>query len=1104
MYIRRLQLEPYGAFSSLEIELGEGLTVVVGANEAGKSTALRALTDLIFGIPRQTDMAHSFVRKELTVMAQVTIGSDVVEIQRTAEGLSSGTKQLPSPWGVDGVEPTDGGAWWLARFGIDHTRLRRGGREVMNGGGDIGELIFAATEGTSARQMRQTVEEEANKIWKPRGQKLRLSEAVNTFRETKDRVAERQARSAQVAQLEREVTEAAKALAVAEQELLDADRGQKRSEEDSRAIRHTLKYLAAQVELTKIDGEGPRVDAQQLEQWDKARQDVDKNASESKVLTGEINKLEQGLVALPDRPELLADGEAIKGLVADFPVARDALKRAREQHDPKIDELGDRLRRLLARVRVTAEDIDVALEQVLVDAERRAELNDQVRDLASYREHCERSQGDVSEAIGVLAERALVIDTDEAEAVDTQALKEARQQVRNAEDKLKEVGNRISNLREKEDEHNAAAMVAPFEPRFGEHELQEARDARDGAWAGVRRAWLTEEPTDKANRLAMADEFDAAQRNADEISDQVADDRTEQVRQQTRGEMLNELLIGIRKDIDEKSKALKEAEADRRQAMQRWIDSWAPARLNARPDFDDLEAVVPAIAKIINARRDLANVKAEIHAAEQKWVQTCRQFGLSEQMTPSMWTERESSLSDIDMATAERDKERRASAREMQRWGDYLRRLRPMVEKHEIDWPKDPDVDAVSAAVDTLSKAAESAIADERERKSLRVKLKEKQTEKAGVDGNLHQAQVTINAIRATYGDPDEQEMGELIDRGRRAIKQELVRDEAARDLQNALNPGSQIEEVVERLRDEDEASVQLNLDKCHEARSTAKAIRDKAFEESRARQQELDEITGRGGAVEALAKLERNRETVARLAQQWAQHQLEILMINKVLERLGSEQSSDLLEHAGEILEQITQGAWVALQIKESGERRTLMVVGADEKRFDTGELSEGTADAVYLALRLAAVARHHRQRVEADRPVFPLVLDDALITLDDPRSSGVLRALSTLADGLQVVVFTHHPHLGYLASEMPGVQVTTIPEPLSKSEDADPAAIRERAKAPLFEAPRRQPQSRDASRKEELQSIREWARGHGYTVGDKGRIPLPVREAYEAAHAL
>ena len=34
------------------------------------------------------------------------------------------------------------------------------------------------------------------------------------------------------------------------------------------------------------------------------------------------------------------------------------------------------------------------------------------------------------------------------------------------------------------------------------------------------------------------------------------------------------------------------------------------------------------------------------------------------------------------------------------------------------------------------------------------------------------------------------------------------------------------------------------------------------------------------------------------------------------------------------------------------------------------------------------------------------------------------------------------------------------------------------------------------------ELAAIRAWAQGHGYTVGDRGRISAEVREAYERAN--
>lgn len=52
-----------------------------------------------------------------------------------------------------------------------------------------------------------------------------------------------------------------------------------------------------------------------------------------------------------------------------------------------------------------------------------------------------------------------------------------------------------------------------------------------------------------------------------------------------------------------------------------------------------------------------------------------------------------------------------------------------------------------------------------------------------------------------------------------------------------------------------------------------------------------------------------------------------------------------------------------------------------------------------------------------------------------------------------------------------------------------------------PAAAAPSRRRRSRGAG-KPNLQEVREWARGQGHTVSDRGRIPRAVLEAYDQAH--
>jgi uncharacterized protein YhaN len=74
----------------------------------------------------------------------------------------------------------------------------------------------------------------------------------------------------------------------------------------------------------------------------------------------------------------------------------------------------------------------------------------------------------------------------------------------------------------------------------------------------------------------------------------------------------------------------------------------------------------------------------------------------------------------------------------------------------------------------------------------------------------------------------------------------------------------------------------------------------------------------------------------------------------------------------------------------------------------MEISTLSEGTADQLYLALRLAALEMQRKP----DR-MMPLVLDDVFMTADDERAAHMFRALEKFAATTQVLVFTHHHHL-------------------------------------------------------------------------------------------
>ena len=73
-------------------------------------------------------------------------------------------------------------------------------------------------------------------------------------------------------------------------------------------------------------------------------------------------------------------------------------------------------------------------------------------------------------------------------------------------------------------------------------------------------------------------------------------------------------------------------------------------------------------------------------------------------------------------------------------------------------------------------------------------------------------------------------------------------------------------------------------------------------------------------------------------------------------------------------------------------------------------------------------------------------------------------------------------------------------IQEYVSRARRITGSRRRSRSSAPS--APKAARPSQSSSASNDVASIREWAKEHGYTVSSRGRIPFEIRSAYEAAH--
>src|SRR5699024_2541836 len=82
-------------------------------------------------------------------------------------------------------------------------------------------------------------------------------------------------------------------------------------------------------------------------------------------------------------------------------------------------------------------------------------------------------------------------------------------------------------------------------------------------------------------------------------------------------------------------------------------------------------------------------------------------------------------------------------------------------------------------------------------------------------------------------------------------------------------------------------------------------------------------------------------------------------------------------------------------------------IVERVDGARFSPAQLSRGTAEQLYLALRLALAGIY-----QSSSP-YPIIMDDILVNFDRVRVEKAVEAIREAACDHQVLLFTCHDHL-------------------------------------------------------------------------------------------
>jgi uncharacterized protein YhaN len=239
--------------------------------------------------------------------------------------------------------------------------------------------------------------------------------------------------------------------------------------------------------------------------------------------------------------------------------------------------------------------------------------------------------------------------------------------------------------------------------------------------------------------------------------------------------------------------------------------------------------------------------------------------------------------------------------------------------------------------------------------------------------------------------------------------------------------------QITDRLgADEDGIAVRAELatgriQAWREARSTIgedvrtlEAQRDEAIRKNTALQRDRKELEQSADVPRLEIESETLRADLVAAARRWAVVTLARSLVEETLERYMAERQPGVLQVAGRRLAQVTGGKYVG--VMQDGDGESFVVLDAAGRAKSPEQLSRGTAEQLYLSLRLALAAEFARHGA-----ALPLVMDDVLVNFDLRRAGAAAAALAEIGTERQVIVFTCHRSTSRLLRRY-GASVLTV----------------------------------------------------------------------------
>lgn len=421
-------------------------------------------------------------------------------------------------------------------------------------------------------------------------------------------------------------------------------------------------------------------------------------------------------------------------------------------------------------------------------------------------------------------------------------------------------------------------------------------------------------------------------------------------------------------------------------------------------------------AELINRRQEKEDVEAglaglaeKLSRWEDRWAETMTAIGVDPGVRPAAAMMIIENIREAETLAGQADVLKKR-IEGIDRDGDIFRRqVGHLVDTLAPDFGNEPPERAAVLLNSRLTEARKLQAAQQ----GIKAQLAAANTERTDAEKRVADARTLLDSLcrEARCTVPEELEQVEKRSRARQRLSSEL---ESIGTRLRELSAGATVDAFIAEAGSVEADSIEPGLER------TAGEIKMLEKERSALEQTigtEKGELARMDGSAKAAEYAEEKQRLLADLesdVEHYARFRIASVILARTIEQYREKHQGPLIRRASRLFSRMTAGAFEGVRAEyDEKDNPVLAGIRAGENNMvPVAGMSDGTADQLYLALRLAGL----EQYLDHNEPM-PFIVDDILLRFDDARSAATLKVLADLSQKTQVIFFTHHRHLADLA---------------------------------------------------------------------------------------